>query len=113
MAWEEVTVSCMKGVRHKIWPSNENYGASCDNLDMLIKEISEIAEVVGLENADPMGISEVSEIHSQLLSNEELDVLPQQLTEWQKENEDEEDIGTKEMQTKDLTDFSCSWDRAS
>jgi len=36
-AWEEVTVPCMKGVWHKIWPSNENFGTNCDNLDMLIK----------------------------------------------------------------------------
>jgi len=27
-----------------IWPSNGNYGTNCDNRDMLIKEISEIAE---------------------------------------------------------------------
>jgi hypothetical protein len=43
MAWEEVTVSCMKGLWHKIWPSNQNFGTDFDNLDMLIKEISEIA----------------------------------------------------------------------
>ena len=43
MAWEEVTVSRMKDVWHKIWPSNETYGTDFDNLDMLIKEISEIA----------------------------------------------------------------------
>jgi len=45
-----------------IWHSNENYGTNCDNLDMLIKEISEIAEV-GLANVDPVGITEVSESH--------------------------------------------------
>ena len=72
MAWEEVTVSCMKGVWHKIWPSNKNYATNCDNVDMLIKEISEIAEKVGLENVDPMGITEVLETYSQPLSNEEL-----------------------------------------
>ena len=32
-----------------IWPSNETFGTNCDNLVMLIKEISEIAEGVGLE----------------------------------------------------------------
>ena len=58
MVWKEVTVSCMKGAWHKIWPSNENYGTNCDNLDMLIKEVSEIAEVVGLDNTNPMGITE-------------------------------------------------------
>ena len=47
MAWEEVTVSCMKGVWYKVWPSNENCGTNCDSLNTLIKEISEIAEVVG------------------------------------------------------------------
>jgi len=46
MVWEEVTVSCMKGVWHISWPSNKNYGKNCDNMDMLIKEISEIAEEV-------------------------------------------------------------------
>jgi len=46
MKWEAVTVSCMEGVWHKIRPSNKNYGTNCDNLDMLIKEISEIAEEV-------------------------------------------------------------------
>ena len=38
---------------------------------MLITEISEIAEV-GLDNVDPVGITEVLESHSQPLSNEEL-----------------------------------------
>ena len=54
MAWEEVPASCMKGVWHKIWPNNENCGTDTDNLDMMIKEISEIAEV-GLDNVDPVG----------------------------------------------------------
>jgi len=80
-----------------IWPSNENYGTNCDNLDMLIKEISDIAEEVGLDNFDPVGITEVS--------NEELHDLAQQLTEQQKEDEDEEDRGTKAMQMKDLLIF--------
>jgi len=40
MAWEEVTVSCMKDMWHTIWPSNENCGTNCNNLDMLIKEIA-------------------------------------------------------------------------
>ena len=80
MAWEEVIVSCMKDVWHKIWPSNENYGTNCDNLDMLIKEISEIVEEVGLDNVDPMGITKVLESHSQPLSNEELYNLVQQVT---------------------------------
>jgi len=31
-----------------IWPSNENCGTNCDNLDMLIKKISKIEEEVGL-----------------------------------------------------------------
>jgi hypothetical protein len=35
-----------------ISPNNENYGTNCDNLDMLIKEVSEIAEV-GLDDVDP------------------------------------------------------------
>jgi hypothetical protein len=39
---------------------------------MLIKGISEIAEEVGLDNVDPLGITEVLESHSQPLSNEEL-----------------------------------------
>ena len=72
---------------------------------MLIKEISEIAEEVGLDNVDTVGITEVLENHSQPLSNEELYDLPQKLTEQQKEDEDEEDHGTKEMHTKDLTDI--------
>jgi len=45
------------------------------------------------------------ESHSQPLHEEELYDLVQQLTEKQKEDEDEEDRGTKEMQTKDLTDI--------
>ena len=36
---------------------------------MLIKEISEKAEV-GLDNVDPVGITEVIESHSQPMSNE-------------------------------------------
>ena len=64
MAWEEVTVSCMKGVWRKIWLSNEIYGTNCDSLDMLIKEISRIAEEVGLDRVDPTGITEVLESHS-------------------------------------------------
>ena len=59
-----------------------------------------------------MGITEVLESHSQPLSNEELYDLAQQLTEQQKEDEDEEDRGTKELQTKDLTDILSSIDMA-
>ena len=95
MVWEEVTVSCMKGVWHKIWPSNENCGTYCDDLDTLIKEISEIADEVGLDSVDPVGITEVLESHPQLLSNEEIYDLAQRLTEQQKENDDKEDRGTK------------------
>jgi len=105
MAWEEVTVLCMKCVWHKIWPSNENYGTNGDNMDMVIKAISEITEEVSPDNVDPMGITEVLESHFQPLSNEEHYDLAQQLTEQQKEDEDEEDRGTKEMQTKDLLIF--------
>ena len=94
----------MKGAWHKIWSSNENYGANCVTLDMLIKEISKMAEEVGLDYVDPVGITEVLESHSQPLSNEELQDLAQKLTEQQKEDEDE-DRGTKEMQTKDLTNI--------
>ena len=79
---------------------------------MLIKEISEIAEEVGLENADPVGITEVLESHSQPLSNEELYDLVQQFTEQRKEDDDEEDRGTKAMQTKDLTDILSAIDMA-
>ena len=43
--------------------------------------------------------------HSKPLSNEELYDLAEQLTEQQKEDEDEEDRGTKAMQTKELTDI--------
>ena len=103
MAWEEATVSCIKGVWHKIWPSNENYGTNCANMDMVIKEISEITEEVSLDNVDPMDITEVLESHSQPLSNEELYDLAQQLTEQQKDDENEENRGTKEMQMKNLT----------
>ena len=85
-----------------IWPNNENYGTNCDNLDMLINEISEIVEEVGL---DPVGITEILESHSQPLSNEELYDLAKQLTEQHKEGKDEKDRGVKEMQTKDLTDI--------
>jgi len=87
-----------------IWPSNENYGTNCDNLDMLIREIRKIAEV-DLDNVDPVGITEVSESHSQPLSSEELYDFAQQLTAQQKENEDGEGHGTKATQTKDLTDI--------
>jgi len=68
---------------------------------MLIKEISKTAEKVGLDNVDPVGITEISESHSQPLSNEELFDLAQQLSEQLKEDEDE-DRETKAMQTKDL-----------
>ena len=88
-----------------IWPSNENYGTNCDNLDMLIKEISETAEEVGLDSVDPVSITEVLQRHSQPLSNEELYDFAQQLTEQQKEDEDEEDHGTKAMQMKALLIF--------
>jgi len=52
-------------------------------LDMLIKEISEAAEQVGLEYVDPVGITELLGSHSQRLSSEELHDLAQQLTEQQ------------------------------
>ena len=48
MAWEEVTVSCMKGVWHKFWPINKNYGTNCDTLDILIREIRKIAKEIVL-----------------------------------------------------------------
>ena len=57
-----------------------------------------------------MGVIEVLESHSQPLSYEELYDLTQQLTEQQKEDEDEKDRGTKEMQTKDLTDILSAID---
>ena len=76
-----------------------------------IKQISEIAEV-GLNNADPVDITVVLESNSQPLSNEELYDLAQQLTEQQKEDENEEDPGTKEMQMKDLTDILSATDTA-
>jgi len=87
----------MKGVWHKMSPVNENFGTNCDNLDALIKEISKISEEVGLDNVDPVGITEVLESHSQPLSNEELYDLAQQVTEQQNEDENKEDRGTKEM----------------
>ena len=58
-------------------------------------------EEVGLDNVDPVGITEILESHSQPLSNAELYDLAQQLSEQQKEDEDE-DCGTKEMQVKDV-----------
>ena len=91
---------------------NENYGTNCDNLDMLIKEKSELAEEFGLDNVEPVVIAEVLESHSQTLSNEEIYDLAQQLTEQLKEDEDEEDRGTKAMQIKDLTDILSSIDMA-
>jgi len=66
-----------------IWPSSVNYVTNCDNLDVLIKEISKIAEEVGLDNVDPVGITEVLESHSQPVSTDELYDLAQQLTEQQ------------------------------
>jgi hypothetical protein len=63
--------------------------------------------VVGLDNVDPVGITEDLESHSHPLTNEELYDLVQQ----QKEDEDE-DRGTQEMQTKDLTDILSAIDMA-
>jgi len=57
------------------------------------------------------GITEVLESHSQC-PNRELYDLAQQLTEQLKEDEDEEDCGTKAMQTKDLTDILSATDMA-
>jgi len=94
-----------------IWLNSKNYGTNCDNLDMLIKELSEIAEV-GLDDVDCVGITEVLESHSQPMSSEELYDLAQQLTEQQKEDEDEEDRGIKAMQMKDLTDILSAIDMA-
>jgi hypothetical protein len=52
------------------------------------------------------------ESQSQPLSTEELYDLAQTVTEKQKKIEDEEDRGTKEMQTKDLTDILSAIDMA-
>jgi len=67
---------------------------------MLIKEICETTEVVGLDNVDPVGITELLESHSQPLSSEELYDFAQHLTEQQNEDEDEDHV-TKEMQSKE------------
>jgi len=64
---------------------------------MLVKEISEKAEV-GLDNVDAVGITEVLESHSQPVFNEEFYDLAHQLAEQQKEDEGEEDHGTKEIE---------------
>jgi hypothetical protein len=86
-----------------IWNSDENFGTNCDNLDMLIKEISETVEV-GLDNVDAVGITEVLESHSQPevleshsqpMFNEEIYDLAQQLVEQQKKDEGDEDHRTK------------------
>ena len=50
--------------------------------------MSGIAEEAGLDNVDPVGITDVLESHSQPLSNEVIYDLAQQLTEQQKEDED-------------------------
>ena len=50
--------------------------------------------------------------HSQPPPNEELYDLAQPLTEERKEGEDEEEHGTKKMQTKDLTDILSATDTA-
>jgi len=94
---------------HKIWPSSESYGTNCCSLDMLIKEI---ADEICLDSVDHLCITEVLESYSQPLFNEELYDLAQNLTEQQKEDEDEEDQGTKEMQTKDLSDILSTVDMA-
>ena len=99
----------MKRMWHKIWPSGENYSTNCCNLDTLVKEI---ADEVCLDSVDHLCITEVLESHSQPLSNEELYDLAWTLTERQKKDEDEEDRGTKEMQTKDLTDVLSAIDTA-
>jgi len=79
---------------------------------MLIKELSEIAEEVGLGNVDPVGITEVLVSHSQPLSKEVLYELAQQLTEQQKEDVHVGDRGTKELQVKNLTDVLSAIDMA-
>ena len=79
---------------------------------MMIKERREIAEEVGLDTVDTVGFTKVTESCSQPLSNEELYDLAQKLTEQQKENEIEEDRGTKEMHTKGLTDILSATDMA-
>jgi hypothetical protein len=48
---------------------------------MLINEISEISEEIGLDNVDPVVITAVLEIHSKPLYNEELHDLAPKLTE--------------------------------
>jgi hypothetical protein len=58
-----------------IWPSNENYGTNCGNLDILIKEISERAEA-GLDNVEHVGITVVLESNAQPLYNEGLVTWP-------------------------------------
>ena len=72
---------------------------------MLIKERSKMAEEVGLDNVDTVGFTTVSESCSQPLSNEELYELTQKLTEQQKEDENEEDRGTKKCTRRTLLIF--------
>ena len=108
MVWKEVTFSCMKGVWQN-WPRNEYYGTNCDNLDILMKEINEIAEGVDLDNVDPVGIAEVLESQSQPLSSQKLYGLVQQLTEWQKEDENEQDRRTKKCRGRTSLIFFPIW----
>jgi len=105
MTWVEATVSCMKEMWHKSWPSNENCCTNCDNLDTLIEEINEIAEDVGLHTVDPMGFTEVLESNSQPLSSEKLYDLAQQFTEQQKEDEDEGFVEPKQSRQRTLLIF--------
>ena len=70
---------------------------------MLIKGTSEIGQEAGLNNVDSVGITEVLKSNSLPLSNEEISDLAQQLTEQQKEHED--DRATKVIHLKDLTDI--------
>jgi len=76
---------------------------------MLIKEI---ADEVCLDSVDHLSITELLESYSQTPSIKGLYDSAQQLTEQQKEDEDEEDRGNKEMQTKDLTDILSAIDMA-
>jgi hypothetical protein len=82
-AWEEVTSICMYKVWRKLWPECVQDFREFEEVPSIANEVSTIAHELGFYNIEPDDVTGLLESHSHPLTNEELEVLAEQLTQKQ------------------------------